>query len=300
LWGSGGYNFAGMPYYDTNTNTNPTMFRFYSQNIGRWHSPDPVGGDITNPQSLNRYAYVMNNPTSFTDPSGLGVCPPGTVWTSCNPEAAAQSNLGGLLGGLYNGWGVANMNEFVALEAAAMTAFLTQTSIHTMYQYQTISSDIGYFQPLDVANAPWEAMGAYSTATSVTGIQFAANNGLRAPDFVSINVNVGIPYLLNLVGPTFAINIGKNGHVYIGPGINVGKAWTLVSGSATANWMTQPNQMQSFLTKNSFSINGGYWGGVQGAWTPGSGVAGGVGFVSPQVGGAWTYSFDLGHWFGGW
>jgi hypothetical protein len=34
-------------------------------------SPDPLGGDITNPQSLNRYAYVMNNPTTLTDPLGL-------------------------------------------------------------------------------------------------------------------------------------------------------------------------------------------------------------------------------------
>jgi RHS repeat-associated protein len=97
--GSGGYNFAGMPYYDTTTSTNETMYRFYSQNLGRWFSPDPLGGDITNPQSLNRYAYVMNNPTTLTDPLGLGQCPPGTVWVSCNPEQAAQSNLGGLLGG---------------------------------------------------------------------------------------------------------------------------------------------------------------------------------------------------------
>jgi hypothetical protein len=38
---------------------------------GRWLSPDPAGGDVTNPQSLNRYAYVMNNPTTFVDPLGL-------------------------------------------------------------------------------------------------------------------------------------------------------------------------------------------------------------------------------------
>src|ERR1700748_1936466 len=30
--------------------------------MGRFMSPDPLGGDLTNPQSLNRYAYVLNNP----------------------------------------------------------------------------------------------------------------------------------------------------------------------------------------------------------------------------------------------
>lgn len=46
--------------------------------------------------------------------------------------------------------------------------------------------------------------------------------------------------------------------------------------------------------------DGGSRGGVQGTWTPGSGVAGGAGFVSPQIEGAWTYSFNLGQWFAGW
>src|SRR2546422_11417504 len=43
----------------------------YTPNQGRWLSPDPLAGDIANPQSLNRYAYVVNNPTNFTDPLGL-------------------------------------------------------------------------------------------------------------------------------------------------------------------------------------------------------------------------------------
>jgi len=40
-------------------------------------SPDPLGGDITNPQSLNRYAYALNNATSFIDPTGLAGEPAG-------------------------------------------------------------------------------------------------------------------------------------------------------------------------------------------------------------------------------
>jgi len=38
-------------------------------------SPDPAdlaAVDLTNPQSLNRYAYALNSPTSLIDPSGLG------------------------------------------------------------------------------------------------------------------------------------------------------------------------------------------------------------------------------------
>lgn len=30
-----------------------------------------LGGDITSPQSLNRYAYALNNPETLTDPLGL-------------------------------------------------------------------------------------------------------------------------------------------------------------------------------------------------------------------------------------
>ena len=76
-WGSGGYSFAGMPYYDTTTETSLTLFRHYSSGLGRWLSPDPAGGDITNPQLLNRYAYVMNNPMTLVDPFGLDSQIPG-------------------------------------------------------------------------------------------------------------------------------------------------------------------------------------------------------------------------------
>ncbi len=44
--------------------------RFYSADLGRFLSPDPVGGNYANPQSLNPYSYVQNNPLTFTDPTG--------------------------------------------------------------------------------------------------------------------------------------------------------------------------------------------------------------------------------------
>ena len=44
--------------------------RFYSSRVGRMASVDPLSGNITNPQTLNRYSYVANDPIDFVDPSG--------------------------------------------------------------------------------------------------------------------------------------------------------------------------------------------------------------------------------------
>ena len=45
--------------------------RVYDPVLGRFISPDPAIQDITDLQNLNRYTYVLNNPLSYTDPSGF-------------------------------------------------------------------------------------------------------------------------------------------------------------------------------------------------------------------------------------
>ena len=53
------------------------LFRKYDPSAGRWLSPDPYGWgavDQTTPQSMNRYAYAMNNPLALIDPYGLDGC----------------------------------------------------------------------------------------------------------------------------------------------------------------------------------------------------------------------------------
>jgi len=76
--------FASLGRRDAETGNDPTLFRMYESRLYRWLSPDPGAGSIYNPQSLNRYAYVLNNPVSFIDPLGLdGTPPPGMV---CEPS----------------------------------------------------------------------------------------------------------------------------------------------------------------------------------------------------------------------
>ena len=45
--------------------------RWYDPSIGRFISQDPLPGQKSNPQTLNPYVYVLDSPTSLTDPSGM-------------------------------------------------------------------------------------------------------------------------------------------------------------------------------------------------------------------------------------
>lgn len=66
--------------HDPETNLEHTLFRKLSGTQGRWLSPDAYGGaDITNPQALNRYSYVMDDPVNAGDPWGLVRVPGGWV-----------------------------------------------------------------------------------------------------------------------------------------------------------------------------------------------------------------------------
>lgn len=44
--------------------------RYYDPAVGRFLSRDPFPADVLDTQTVNRYAYVKNNPTNYVDPSG--------------------------------------------------------------------------------------------------------------------------------------------------------------------------------------------------------------------------------------
>lgn len=52
---------TGLYYYDA---------RYYDPSIGRFISQDPWAGRLMDPQTLNKYSYVLNNPMKYKDPTG--------------------------------------------------------------------------------------------------------------------------------------------------------------------------------------------------------------------------------------
>jgi RHS repeat-associated protein len=54
-------NETGLDYFGA---------RYYSSSQGRFTGIDVVGPDVTNPQTLNKYRYALNNPLRYIDPNG--------------------------------------------------------------------------------------------------------------------------------------------------------------------------------------------------------------------------------------
>ena len=76
------YKFTGKER-DAETGLDYFGARYYGSNMGRWMSPDWADkpeavpySSLDNPQSLNLYGYVLNNPLSKADPDGHADCPP--------------------------------------------------------------------------------------------------------------------------------------------------------------------------------------------------------------------------------
>jgi len=73
LWyaGSGATKWKFTSYErDTESSMDYATARFYINRFGRFYSPDPVAGAPSNPQTLNLFTYVVDDPIDYADPDG--------------------------------------------------------------------------------------------------------------------------------------------------------------------------------------------------------------------------------------
>jgi len=83
---TGQREMAGLGIYDYGA-------RFYSPKLGRFLSADTIVQSYANPQNLNRFSYVRNNPVRYTDPTGHMIpCEPGDVCRHPDPTPPPPCN----------------------------------------------------------------------------------------------------------------------------------------------------------------------------------------------------------------
>jgi len=105
--GSEAYKYTGEKHDDP-TGLVYLRARQYDPEIGRFVSADPVLGSLGMPQTLNRYAYVTNNPLNRVDPSGMSGCSPTTadyLYEACQGFEAWDAFTSAV-----NAWQIANPN----------------------------------------------------------------------------------------------------------------------------------------------------------------------------------------------
>jgi RHS repeat-associated protein len=86
-----GYKFTGKER-DAESGLDYFGARYYGSSMGRFMSPDPTGlyyANPANPQSLNLYSYVLNNPLINIDPTGTEC-----VWDDGSYDSNDDSSTG--------------------------------------------------------------------------------------------------------------------------------------------------------------------------------------------------------------
>jgi RHS repeat-associated protein len=189
-------SFTGQDQ-DTTAGVYDFLMRKYDPGQSRWISPDPAGlaaVDPTNPQSWNRYAYVINNPLALTDPSGLGPtsgvaclldemgnCRGGGGGGSCTIDGFA-ADCGLANGLLQSGVGIICNNCGIGTQAVLgpggvtliqqwMPPQLTQPN----QAGDPILAQTGYWQTIGISqstNASWLGTFAWNFASNFVSPQF--------------------------------------------------------------------------------------------------------------------------------
>jgi RHS repeat-associated protein len=120
------YKFEGKER-DTETNNDDFSARYYSSRFGRWLSPDwsaipaPVPyANLTNPQTLNLYAMVSDNPETFADLDGHCdpemVCDPGDTL----PNAATTLDFFKGVAKEIGNIGISTLNSVSSVDAPGL------------------------------------------------------------------------------------------------------------------------------------------------------------------------------------
>jgi len=95
------HHFTGKER-DTESGLDYFGARYFGSSMGRFMSPDSMGGRPEDPQSWNLYSYVLNNPVTNTDPDGhdVQVCDNNgkcnTISNDAYKAAQQANNQGGL------------------------------------------------------------------------------------------------------------------------------------------------------------------------------------------------------------
>ena len=270
------------------------LFRQQSSSQGRWLAPDPAGlaaVDITNPQTWNRYAYVMNDPVDNYDPLGLSC----SIYLNNSLNLLSPGQLSAMQSSLESVLAPANADVTVGMTLTnadnifSITISQNPTAINS---HLNPNSTVGYTAPTDggVSNSSW----VFADVLSKVGASYAPFGQN------SLGLGIGAGRAGSHEFLHFVLQVGNSGHV---PGT------PFQAGFSASQWFgtnptpsvwtlskSQVSAIQSTCGKKPSPSPGKGPGGGGGGGTGGWGGDGQWVFWQPVYWGSEGISFGTGQW----
>ncbi len=101
---------------DSESGNDYALARYHVNRLGRFGSPDPLSGGVSDPQSLDRYVYTRDDPIDFVDPRGLYVAGP----HQCDNSVVLNCVGGGGGDGTDSGWWEMGLLEFAFMNTGTI------------------------------------------------------------------------------------------------------------------------------------------------------------------------------------
>ncbi len=254
---------------------------------GRFLSADPNIPDPTDPQSYNRYSYTVNNPLTYTDPTGF--------FTKKDPDGASE---GGITQSLppVRIWGNQNTycaDIFCVANVYGGTGVLEGNLANPQWHFGPDAPPSS-----GVTQTPGPQQSDPPTVPNLPQVVITP----RAPDFVHISYS--FPIENEFTGPYggigFTVTIDRYGHVYLSVN-GVGGVPTAKGASVMVGWMnssTTPSssQLSGMLSSWGGGLQGGYGGGGVSFYGNSSGTAESVGGSTTGASVYGGYTWELPSW----
>jgi hypothetical protein len=178
----------------------------YDPQVARFLSPDPYIQDGGNWLNYNRYAYCLNNPLVYTDPSGeLHWIPivAAIVMSGMQAGGNAIYNGGDFWEGAIQGAVIGAVTAGIGIGASYLAASITSAIPMNGFAESLVHGGLGYLSSgaiSYIATGKWDwnaALIGGVTAFAIKTIQFFDEN-LTVPDYSNTSTNSNSSGYLNL------------------------------------------------------------------------------------------------------
>ncbi|MBI3852883.1 MAG: hypothetical protein HY298_21725 [Verrucomicrobia bacterium] len=236
---------TGLYYYNA---------RYYDPELGRFIQPDSMVPGAANPQNLNRYSYVNNNPLNLTDPSGHGAFFSGLLRAWGNAFSSPQSIVTGVLSGGLLPLFQATDNYLFGQVFGQQAAFYQGAAANIILAVATIVIGVILLFTPGAPAGPWVIAAGVLSITSATLSIAATGASLAGDQRLAEDLGwaaFGTGVAASIVGAIGAVQASQQAEE-LGPALQGDKAFVkgkFTSGKSYSEEFTSPDQYVQWMAK---------------------------------------------------